>query len=65
MRRRYNDFVWLRDMLVASYPGMFIPALPAANKVNFSSKSVGGSKVNSYSLLTRLCIQRFSLSHYR
>lgn len=46
VRRRYNDFVWLRDMLVASYPGMFIPALPAANKVNFSSKSVGGSKVD-------------------
>lgn len=37
VRRRYNDFQWLRDTLVQRYTGMFIPALPASN--TFSTKA--------------------------
>mmetsp|Transcript_22059 Transcript_22059/g.20054 ORF Transcript_22059/g.20054 Transcript_22059/m.20054 type:complete len:471 (-) Transcript_22059:46-1458(-) len=29
VKRRYNDFVWLRDILTHRYLGLFIPALPS------------------------------------
>lgn len=28
-RRRYSDFVWLRETLLKTYPGLFVPALPS------------------------------------
>ena len=28
VRRRFNDFVWLRETLVKEYPGCYIPPLP-------------------------------------
>lgn len=28
VRRRFNDFVWLRETLVKEYPGWYIPPLP-------------------------------------
>lgn len=28
VRRRFNDFVWLRDILQKEYPGFYIPPLP-------------------------------------
>lgn len=27
VRRRFNDFVWLRDSLVRNYPGFYVPPL--------------------------------------
>ncbi len=29
VRRRYNDFAWLRDTLCAGYVGLFIPSIPS------------------------------------
>eukprot|EP01035_Chromulina_nebulosa_P019160 gene19160-25002_t len=29
VKRRYNDFVWLREILTSRYLGLFIPALPS------------------------------------
>ena len=31
VRRRFSDFVWLRNILVQRYPGMMIPSLPEKN----------------------------------
>lgn len=46
VRRRYKDFVWLRDVLVARYTGLFVPALPASTA--FSTKvSLTGGKVDT------------------
>ena len=28
VRRRYNDFLWLREILLKTYPGYFIPPIP-------------------------------------
>jgi hypothetical protein len=28
VRRRFNDFMWLRNILVKEYPGFFVPPLP-------------------------------------
>lgn len=28
IRRRYNDFIWLRDWIVDSLPGAFVPSIP-------------------------------------
>lgn len=28
IKRRYKDFLWLRDVLIASFPGIFIPPIP-------------------------------------
>jgi hypothetical protein len=28
VRRRFNDFMWLRTLLVKEYPGFYIPPLP-------------------------------------
>lgn len=46
VRRRYNDFAWLRDTLAATYEGLFIPSIPATTI--FSSKNTlsGGSKTD-------------------
>lgn len=46
VRRRYNDFAWLRDVLAATYEGLFIPSIPATTI--FSSKNTlsGGSKTD-------------------
>lgn len=44
VRRRYNDFVWLRDTLVAKYHGLFIPALPSTNK--YISQRLSGEKLD-------------------
>eukprot|EP01038_Epipyxis_sp_PR26KG_P004706 gene4706-6606_t len=42
VRRRYNDFAWLREVLVNRYDGMFIPMLPATT--TFSQKYATGGK---------------------
>ena len=47
VRRRYNDFAWLRDTLAATYEGLFIPSIPATTL--FSTKNntlTGGSKTD-------------------
>merc|ERR1712228_133325 len=31
--RRYNDFKWLRNVLCAQFPGLFVPPLPPANVI--------------------------------
>lgn len=41
VRRRYNDFVWLRETLVGKYNGLFIPALPSTNKFNATQRITG------------------------
>ncbi|XP_024081111.1 sorting nexin-30-like isoform X2 [Cimex lectularius] len=33
VRRRYNDFVWLRNKLIESFPTLVVPALPAKHSV--------------------------------
>jgi hypothetical protein len=42
VRRRYNDFQWLRDTLVSRYTGLFIPALPATTTFTAKAAMVGG-----------------------
>ena len=31
--RRYNDFKWLRSILLKAFPGLFVPPLPPANVI--------------------------------
>ena len=40
VRRRYNDFAWLRDSLALTYEGLFIPSIPATTV--FSKSPLGG-----------------------
>jgi hypothetical protein len=42
VRRRYNDFDWLGEMLSARYQGLFIPSSPSTSSV----PSLSGSKVD-------------------
>lgn len=45
VRRRYNDFAWLRETLCSRYEGLYIPAIPATTA--FSSKrSMRGKKTD-------------------
>ena len=46
VRRRYNDFVWLRDTLANKYRGLYIPALPSSSYSVFkSSTDVSGDYI--------------------
>jgi len=49
--RRYSDFVWLRNVLVKSFPGIFIPPLPP--------KAVIGNKDESFVESRRSDLQRW------
>ena len=33
--RRYNQFLWLREILIKQYPGVFVPPVP--KKVTFKN----------------------------
>lgn len=44
VRRRYNDFAWLRERLAARYEGMCVPSVPGTTA--FSSKSSMGKKTD-------------------
>lgn len=46
VRRRYNDFAWLRDTLVTKYSGLFIPALPATTKLRGATQHFTGEKID-------------------
>eukprot|EP00659_Diplonema_papillatum_P016241 gene16241-24894_t len=42
--RRYNDFVWLRDQLVAEYPGVIVPPVPEKTIAGTVEKVTGGAE---------------------
>lgn len=44
VKRRYNDFAWLRESLINAYPGLFIPALPTTS--GFRGRTAGGGKTD-------------------
>ena len=44
VRRRYNDFAWLREKLATKYQGMYVPSIPATTA--FSSKNSMGKKTD-------------------
>lgn len=46
VKRRYNDFAWLREVLVSRYVGMLIPPIPSTSVV-FSN--VGGNHTDAKS----------------
>jgi hypothetical protein len=46
VRRRYNDFAWLRDILASTYEGLFIPSIPATIVFNTKSTLSGGRKTD-------------------
>ena len=41
VQRRYNDFVWLRDILKKRYAGLFVPSLPSTTSM-FGKKQISG-----------------------
>ena len=41
VQRRYNEFAWLRDILVKRYAGLFIPSLPSTSSM-FGKKQISG-----------------------
>lgn len=41
VRRRYNDFNWLRETLASKYEGLFIPTLPTSSFLAISSDPNG------------------------
>jgi hypothetical protein len=44
VRRRYNDFAWLRESLAATYEGLFIPSIPATTV--FGKTTLSGQNKN-------------------
>jgi hypothetical protein len=36
VRRRFNDFVWLRELLVKLFPGVFLPPMAPKGILNFN-----------------------------
>lgn len=46
VKRRYNDFVWLREMLCQRYQGLYIPSLPSTSA--FTVKKAVSGNSNKY-----------------
>ena len=44
VKRRYNDFAWLREVLVSRYVGMLVPAIPSTSVV---FTNVGGNHTDA------------------
>lgn len=42
VKRRFNDFVWLRDILVSRYHALLIPSLPMTTSFNVTSTVISG-----------------------
>lgn len=49
-QRRYNDFLWLRERLIADYPGVIVPPLPEKTMLGTVEKFIS-SAVDTKSLL--------------
>ncbi|KAJ1392301.1 hypothetical protein B484DRAFT_439492 [Ochromonadaceae sp. CCMP2298] len=43
VRRQYNDFAWLRDVLTATYEGLVIPSGPATTMFTSNAVNTGGN----------------------
>lgn len=64
VKRRYNDFLWLRNSLVKYYPGIFVPAIPSKSLLNdlFDSEFLNKRKCRLNYFFDHLSKQRI-LSH--
>lgn len=47
VQRRYNDFIWLRDRLVSSFPGMLVPALPPKKSTTGVHRDIEGDFIRT------------------
>ena len=54
VRRRYNDFLWLRDLLVRAHPGLFVPPLPPKNLLLEGKNTIEERPVDLTRFLQRL-----------
>lgn len=56
VRRRYKDFLWLKQQLERAHPGCILPALPekSALQQRFSQEFLGGRVVGLHRFLNRL-----------
>lgn len=62
--RRYSDFVWLRAVLSASFPGVFIPPLPPKQVIgNTNAAFVEGRRGELQRWLQRICVRAFLSEH--
>jgi hypothetical protein len=46
VKRRFNDFAWLREALVHRYSGLFIPALPSTTRLRGATQRLTGEKTD-------------------
>ena len=62
VRRRYSDFVWLRDVLNARFVGLFLPSLPAKDAMSgATTKKSNDDLMKSDFIVTRLLLLRYFL----
>jgi len=62
--RRYSDFVWLRTVLVKSFPGVFIPPLPEKKLVgNKEQQFVEARRLDLQRWLQRVVVRQFLAEH--
>lgn len=40
VKRKYNDFIWLRNILIKMYPGIAVPPLPGKTMKSLDEKLV-------------------------
>jgi hypothetical protein len=61
VRRRYNDFCWLRDSLVSRFIGLYAPSLPATSAMQLTGKQdVNGDYVKNRMAQLNLFMQQTS-----
>jgi hypothetical protein len=62
--RRYTDFVWLRNVLVKAFPGIFIPPLPEKKALgNKDSTFVESRRLDLQRWLARIVARDFLADH--
>lgn len=58
VRRRYNDFQWLRDVLIAKYTGLYVPMLPATKGQITGKTDINGTYIKNRMAQLNLFVQQ-------
>jgi len=61
VKRRFNDFFWLRETLVKAHPGVFIPPIPSKKSKNRFEEDVVRRRMYLFEIFLNTCLENQDL----